>query len=89
MNIELGNSGCMPAGDFLNYELKFLSTDIYLRAVQRLLNITSNNMAAVLRRVQGSGAQVNSFSTPHDGVVEQSVWPLWQHTLAASGSQMR
>ena len=79
----------MPAGDFTNHELTFLSTDIHLRAVQRLLDITSNNMGALLQLTQSSSAQVRLFSTPHDGVLEQSVWPLWQHTLAASGSQMR
>ena len=79
----------MPAGDFENHELMFLSTDIQLRVHKKLLNVTSDQMAAVLQLTHTSFGQVRVFNTPHNGVVKQYVWPLWQHAITASGSQTR
>ena len=82
-------SGCMLAGDFERYKLTFLSTDIHLRVLQKLLDEFSNDMAALLRFTQSPDAQVTFFSNPYVGMVKRSVWPLWQHAITAGGFQMR
>ena len=84
-----GISGCMHAGNFETYELTFLSTDIHLRVLQKLLDDMSDDEAAWLQLTQKSPAQVLFFSAPQDGMVKQSLWPLWQHAIAARGFQMR
>ena len=72
---------CLPAGDFTDHVLTFLSTGIHLGVIQKLSDDKANDMAALLQLTQSSHAQVRFFGTPHDGMMKQSVWPLWQHAV--------
>ncbi len=48
----------MHAGDFGSYELTFLSTDIEQKVVDKVLEIMSSNMAALMQLTRSSHAQV-------------------------------
>ena len=80
----------MPAGDFVERELTFLSTDIHLRVVQEACDeiyYEQTPLRCFFER--RSYTRVTFFSTPLDVMAKQSVWSCQQHAVEANGSQMR
>ena len=71
----------MHAGDFGSYELTFLSTDIEQKAVDKVLEIMSSNMAALMQLTRSSHAQVVPFGLSQDSMHKQSVQPLLWHSI--------
>ena len=60
--IHAAHFRCLPAGDFINHVLTFLSTDIQLQVIQKLEDDMSNDMAALLQLTQSSQSQVRSLA---------------------------
>ena len=81
---------CMPAGDFVDRELTFLSTDIHLRVVQEACDeIYYEQTPLRIFFMRRSYTRVTFFSIPLVVMDKQSVWSLQQHAVGADGSQMR
>ncbi|CAK0731510.1 hypothetical protein CVIRNUC_000004 [Coccomyxa viridis] len=68
-------------GDFGSYELTFLSTDIEQKVVDKVLEIMSSNMAALMQLTRSSHAQLA-------GVMAATIVETWTHGVLQKGARL-